>query len=1825
MILDSRYEVLEDLGSGIWATVYKVRDLRTDNIYALKLFDQLNADEFYSKLPASDMHHITQIRHPNLADVVDFGNIGDNIYCIDEFYDGHVLTRFPISRDNINELYDIIVQICYALHALHEHNIIHKDIKPHNILFKFTGSGPQIKVLDYGFSKVDLTKETQQLTSSLPFVAPELFGGADPIPQTDFYSLGVTLYRLTTGAFPFSIKQIKSIIEGNKDYVLPKLPRQINSDIPELLEKFIIKLLEKDPHDRFKNVPEIIEYINKIQVRKYPFSYQWSTVNFLKFNSYFVNKEVSEKLYEYTDMLKNEDGKLITLMGGQGVGKRAILTLFKYKILTGKYFIFDYECSHKHNDPFYALTKEFHHSLKYNRENSVFDEDLTKISSKFKKFLFESEESAKLTSFSKEDMLEDFESIRSYLKHLSQERPLVFIIRQAELLNDNTIDFINYCIDTITTSNTLIILSFNNYMQVKKLNESVMVKVPFLNLEQTKQHIFELLKTDVPSEFINRIYERTAGNPQFIQEFLIELTKNGVIWDANGFHFDYDISDISLPNDVLHSIYARMSHLTDVNYKFLMDLSVIKTPLSKNLISKFLNIEGTVLFNFISDSLNNEILSKKGEFFYFTFPESQRRFLTECNENQLANLSKRIIAYFDNQEITIKEICQGVIENSLIANDYYAYRNYTLKLYEINIKNNDQISAFANLIEIIKTDLSDNIDLEEKFLIQDLRKFTDKIDLLCNQDQVDELIQLVSNYDDMFYKYLAIIKLLIIKEDLVSADKYYNLAKKYVITAVQKYELMIAEIKLLNFYGEFKKINDILAEVNIDNLTDKYKLLLGDRLAVNLFNNGKVTDAIDLVEKILNNIPILFDDTLILILANIHINLGTYYASIKMLTEAEKHYTKSITIYEKYNIEKLLVLIYNNIGDIYLRQGITQKAYEYLQKAYILLPRNFSTRIAELTYINLAEVKIKFGSFIDALEFLDKAEQVNSESTTSTTSPSIATNRALAMSKTSSFKDYVSFVYKYEASLEKLKFKKLTALVKTYFYFLYELSDSKKLEELLNQNSHIKYSKQKEEEFYYNVLNLIAVTKHNYEVAYRNIEYAKEYAKSTRNKYAFTIFKIREAECLIFLNKPKAAQEILNEIEQICLKYEYMYWHTVLKYQECRIMLLNPDVHLRVILRHLFAVKNTSTNRSYVILEIKVLALILQVLVHIGQFKRFAYYLQIYKKRIENITDFDNIDFYKSFLVKYKYFSENPHDFKFSSIAIRNQVTNKKINLRIAELLQIKDINKIVFSFGKLIESIAAPSSYLIATYNEDHNYLEEFATSNFEFTQINEEPYKKGIEKSFKQDQIINIKHLNKAIAFVPLKIINNRVGIVIIEDQANLPYVSKEIKLLRLLKLQLSTIMMRAIDFIDNHRKMTLMQRLMSVTHKLIGTHDFNQLSQEIVFEGISFLNASRGFFILIDEGENYRFLKAMDSDNNLIKQYTSFDMTALSKVQQLRQPLYSATLNQNRRFDSTNLGDFKQYLYYCAPIIIENKVFAIVYFDNFLDTSKKLYINRDIMKLFLFQVTVSVRNAVEYDTLFKKNVELVELDYMKNDFINIVSHELNTPLSKIKSNMRKLKSKLKKVNITNEQSFLDIENTLDKLTKTSNDIVTLNRYNIANSLPLNPIELDELVELIVQEASIIADKRHIALSYQIEKNLPHVMADWQSIEIMLNQIIMNAIRFTNDFGEILVGVRTSSFQKERIDNNSTVVLFVKDNGIGIPEKELENVFKMFYELTEIYAHKSGTFEYKSSGLGIGLATCKRIVDLNNGKIWINSKEHEGTTVFVSLPIINNTDDQN
>ncbi|MCL1826972.1 MAG: ATP-binding protein, partial [Candidatus Cloacimonetes bacterium] len=218
-----------------------------------------------------------------------------------------------------------------------------------------------------------------------------------------------------------------------------------------------------------------------------------------------------------------------------------------------------------------------------------------------------------------------------------------------------------------------------------------------------------------------------------------------------------------------------------------------------------------------------------------------------------------------------------------------------------------------------------------------------------------------------------------------------------------------------------------------------------------------------------------------------------------------------------------------------------------------------------------------------------------------------------------------------------------------------------------------------------------------------------------------------------------------------------------------------------------------------------------------------------------------------------------------------------------------------------------------------------------------------------------------------------------------------------------------------------------------------------------------------------------------------------------------------------------------------------------------------------------------------------------------------------------VKKLIKSMHSIDKESQDLLLQVDKSTNRLISSIQDIITLNRYNQKTDLIKKQTDITESLRTIYDEIAYLSQSRKMKLKLEATDNLPKINIEKKSFELLLLNLMMNAVRFTPDYGNITLGARKAMFHHEKINDEDAVVVYVQDNGIGIPEREQENIFKAFFELGDIYTHRSGTMEFRSSGLGIGLAIVKRIVDLHNGKIWIKSKEREGTTVFVSLPLTN------
>ncbi len=253
-----RFRLDRTLGKGGSGTVYRAIDEKSGNVVAVKLF---RANFFRNRLHLKDftrsVKKFRKFDHINVTKVMEFIT-GDEGNCLVlEYVDGPDLKWYIENRPwNLQERLVIIAQICNGLQYIHEKGFTHHDLKPSNILFTRKGVA---KLTDYSLSGSHLLSlfdpgANEQITPM--YVAPELIRKQKSTPQSDIYSLGIALYLMFTGALPFQVDSLDALYHCHL-HVTPDHPHQVNPQCPPDLGDVIMKMVEKDPKNRFNDCDQL--------------------------------------------------------------------------------------------------------------------------------------------------------------------------------------------------------------------------------------------------------------------------------------------------------------------------------------------------------------------------------------------------------------------------------------------------------------------------------------------------------------------------------------------------------------------------------------------------------------------------------------------------------------------------------------------------------------------------------------------------------------------------------------------------------------------------------------------------------------------------------------------------------------------------------------------------------------------------------------------------------------------------------------------------------------------------------------------------------------------------------------------------------------------------------------------------------------------------------------------------------------------------------------------------------------------------------------------------------------------------------------------------------------------------------------------------------------------------------------------------------------------------------------------------------------------------------------------------------------------------------
>ena len=1814
MIIDSRYKVIERLGMGAWAIVYQVRDLRSDRIFALKVFQKLDSQSIYEKFSAEDMFLITQIEHPNLIRVLNFGNSEKHIYYLSEFYEGKTFSQFNFSPGTTTDFYDIIVQICYGLDELHRLDIVHKDLKPDNIMYRLEDGELKVKILDFGFTKIDLQKNQQHVSGTLPYIAPEIFRGKKAVPASDFYALGVTLYKMTTGTLPYTLEQLSDMITGSRSSLFPKFPREINPAISPRLEKLILKLMEKNVEDRFPDARSIIAYINRIQSRQYPYSLKFSLVNSIQNSSYLLRENYTHDLLDYLPLVKTQNGKVIVLSGEDGLGKDDILTLFRYHLLSNEYFIFDYTCTPQMKDPFFALIKEYHNSLANNQKIS---KHLVNISAKLKKFLFESEELASSLKENKKDLARDFTFSQNFMEVLAEERPLIFIIRAGHYLTQDTIEFINHIAKIIRLKRILIILSVDNPDSVSGLIHPIHIEVAPFDFPETKEYLERLLSTEVPDSFSQKIQYKTNGNPSYIREILIDLIERKILWRRNQYHYDVPWYEYDLPARIVHNIYNKLSHISDESYRALQTLSITETPLSPNMIKYLLGIKNKELFFLLKDCINNHILVKRGEFYHFTFQEARERLFAETAPKTRIAIARKTLEYFETKTITQISICEGIIENARLAGNNEKIRQYTLHLTDLYSKSGNQEKSFELISEIVAQDFSGKLAISQTEILNDLHLFQELSELTGKARTALKIFNSISKMPEIFEKYYIRGILTNACEDYNEGVKVFEKALELAITGRQQISVMINLAWTYLTLNKKDKSAEYLKKLELLDMSHDLKVAFIDRKALYLFRTGSRKEAIQLLEDFKQHLEPMETPGYYAKLGSFYNNLAIYYSTEKAFDESFYHFNIAKKLWEQINYTRMLGMVHNNIGDLALKQGNTNEALTNFENALKICSAIEHIRCEVLTHLNFGEAYIKLGKYEEAENSLLTAKAKLAKCRDKSFLSSIIHNLAIVKSKTDSFKNYYTFIKENTPELLTNNITEINPLIKTYINYLIDLGMNDQVTRILIKNTKLDYLSSQEEEFYYNALGMLDFHKGEYESALENYNISFEYAERNRSYYAQSILYTKMIDCHLALGNTPKARELSDRAQKLTKLYNYSYWNLVLKILNAQIDLQDENINLRIVLRSLLTALEQIRRDKLFHLEIRVYKLLALIYWELRARRLANKYFKLYtmavKYAVMGLPKVCQTEYKK----KTQIAAESPGEFTQIPITKRHIYSFEPWQEQLYELLKLDEVERFKFFIGKMLNKLFAPHSYALVLMDEYNKGHRPFISHSFKDKLLYSSENEKYIRECIRVNNIIQEELEESHYLYVPLRFKSINVGCLIIGDAGELSFTRQEQKAASELRLHLTSLLIRIRDISAINKNIYQMKQLMSSTNEIFSLLDVDKIEYAIITFSIDFVQCSRAFMIKKDLYGNFVYQIAMDSSHNILHDHTYISKTVLSEVYNSRNPVFTLNAMDDNTFkNSISVQDYQLHSIYCAPLIVEDKVHSLLYLDNFGNPESELIINQDMMSIMLLQYSIALKNARQYFGLMKNIQELKTLDIAKNEFMGLISHELNTPLMVLKSYMNKLKRD--EVSSTEERiEIIDkADEFLKRISDKINDIFSFTKYSLLSSIRMARINVRNMLQVVLDEAELIAKERNMIFSLEVKDDIPDIDANWEAIYLMIYQIVLNSIRYTKDFGTIKIGARKSSFQNEEIDDKETLVIYIQDNGIGIPEKELENIFIPFHELTDILSHHSGTIEYKSSGLGLGLATAKKIAELHSGKIVVKSKEDEGTTVFIMIP---------
>lgn len=626
-----RYKVLKKLGEGGMGAVYEAEDTQLNQTVAIKVVRSQELDEESLARFRREGQTMTMLSHPNIISVLDTGNDGETRFIVMEFIAGQSLQDFTASQPDRRIVMplalNIMSQIAQALQHAHSHGILHRVIKPANIMI---GADQQAKLADFGIAKtlgLATLTQTGDVVGTAAYMAPEQALGEGLDARSDLYSLGCVLFEMVAGQRPFAGDNAARLIFSHIND-LPSLPRRVAVEISPALEEIIFRLLEKDPNRRYQSADELLEAIDHAEEQAEPQVVAVQAAE-RRWGQVLVGREDELALLrKRCDAILREEGSLVFLTGEAGIGKsRLAHQLEVYAGMRGARFYTGQSRHHQERIPYQpwidvlrgALRSASRAALAKLVDDSA--QEMVVLMPELAEKLDEVPDASHIPAVQQRDRL--FSAVTRFMVNLSKNAPLVLFLDDLQWVDETSLQLLNHVAQKILSERILIMGAYREDeldsqsflartvadMNRERVYETLHLKR--LNADQTSEKIRKTFGGQELPKLEAFVFEKTEGNPFYIEELLRSLLEAEYVELAEGAWQVKDLSQVQVPGGVRAIVQDRLVRLSEEGRDVLTMAAVIGREFNFATLQAVVEMDEESLVELIDEALQAQILVER--------------------------------------------------------------------------------------------------------------------------------------------------------------------------------------------------------------------------------------------------------------------------------------------------------------------------------------------------------------------------------------------------------------------------------------------------------------------------------------------------------------------------------------------------------------------------------------------------------------------------------------------------------------------------------------------------------------------------------------------------------------------------------------------------------------------------------------------------------------------------------------------------------------------------------------------------------------------------------------------------------------------------------------------------------------------------------------------------------------------------------------------------------------------------------------------------------------------------------------------------------------